>query len=221
MSTPSGTPHNPYNGDDRADDSADGFTGDSQLPSYADYSTGSDPVAAEVPVTGGMYPGAGKRFGAFLIDSVLIGIIGLVLMKLLAGDAISEYMDAYEAWTDAGSRGDAPTLSGGGLFLATFITLVIWFLYRVILEVRTGQTLGKKLLAIRVADLNGSTVSVASSLKRNSWYIVVFLLSSTVGLIGGLVSMIILIVLGVMISRSPYGQHTFDQWAKAYVVNVR
>lgn len=235
MATPSNSsgssdsPENPYrdNGGPSPDDvgrtsgfpgafpAGDGEGDPTGLPADA---TGSDPVP---PLTGGLYAGAGKRLGAFLIDQIIIGIIGLILLMVFAGEDFTTYADEYSAWDAAGQVGDAPTFDLGGFLLSSLLTLVIWFIYRVLMESRSGQTLGKKALGIKVVTAEGTTVTVGTSFKRNSWYIAVFLLSVFVGTIGGLVGLILMGVLGVTIRRSPFSQHTFDQWAKTYVVNAR
>jgi uncharacterized RDD family membrane protein YckC len=216
---------NPYASDgDRPDDtSEDASTAGGSLPSYSAY-TGGDAPDSGAPLTGttgqDAYPGAGKRLGALVIDSILIGIIGMVLIMTIAGSDISDYSDEFQAWQDAGEPDSAPVMDAGNLLIASVITLVIWFAYRVILEVRKGQTLGKMALKIKVVDADGKLLTAGASFKRNSWYIAVFLLGMFVGSIGQIVAVILVAVLGFTIARNPFRQHTFDQWSKAYVVNA-
>ncbi|AWT25659.1 hypothetical protein Csp1_08510 [Corynebacterium provencense] len=227
MSNPYGPPDNPFDGEDRT--AGRDNTG-SQLPSYGDYAGGGPaagpgdgfaPAGGGAVLAGGMYAGAGKRLGAYLIDSVLLGVVGVILLYIFASQDISEYSDQLTAWADAGSpEGDTPTMKLAGVLTASLITLVLWYIYRVVSEVRWGQTLGKKLLGIRVVDADGQLVRAKASFLRNSWYIVVFLLVTFVGLIGQIVSLILMAILGFTIARSSQGQHTFDQWARTYVVNV-
>lgn len=232
MSNPYGSPENPFRDDSHGSDREDAGTGGgSSLPSYGDYVTDGDGDTGDTatPYAGGLtgtgtptYAGAGRRLGAYVIDGILIGIVAMVLYYIFAWDDVSTYSDQYTTWQDAGKpEGHAPTMDVTGLLITSLATLVIWFLYRILTEVRTGQSLGKKLLGIRVVDEEGKTLSARASFQRNSWYIVVFLLTTFVGNIGQIVSLILMAVLGVMISRSAFRQHTFDQWAKAYVVNAR
>lgn len=213
---------NPYASDDDQPDNqaGDASTGAGPLPSYNAYA-GADRTEDGPSLTAkGAYPGAGKRLGALVIDNILIGVIGFILIAVLAGSDFTGYADEYTAWQDAGESGDAPVMDLGNFIIAGLITLVIWYAYRVTMEVRTGQTLGKMALKIKVVDADGSLLTAGASFKRNSWYIAVFLLSMFVGTIGSIVVLILMAVLGVMIARSPYRQHTFDQWSKAYVVNA-
>ncbi|WP_312808527.1 RDD family protein [Corynebacterium variabile] len=217
---------NPFaSDDDKPDDrSADASTGSGSLPSYNAYSGGDAPDDG-APLTGATgkdaYPGPGKRLGALVIDNILIGIIGIILIMTIAGSDISDYSDKFQAWQGAGEPGSAPVMDAGNLLIASVITLVIWFVYRVVMEVHKGQTLGKMALKIKVVDADGKLLTTGASFKRNSWYIAVFLLGMFVGSIGQIVSVILIAVLGFTIARSPYRQHTFDQWSKSYVINAR
>lgn len=217
---------NPYaSDDDQPDDrSGDASLGSGSLPSYNAYS-GGDATDNGAPLTGATdkdaYPGPGKRLGALVIDNILIGIIGFVLIITIAGSDFTDYADEFQAWQDAGEPGDPPLMDLGNFIIACLITLVLWFAYRIILEVRNGQTLGKMALKIKVVDADGKPLSAGASFKRNSWYIAVFLLTMFVGNIGSIVVAVLMAVLGFMIGSSPYRQHTFDQWSKAYVVNAR
>ncbi|WP_297004536.1 RDD family protein [uncultured Corynebacterium sp.] len=228
MSTPSGTPENPFS-DDHGQRDADQHSGAGPLPSYDAYTNsgttgdGTDAYTG-APLTGAgtdqPYPGAGRRLGALVIDNIIISIIGFVLVTVIAGSDFTDYADKFQTWHDAGEPGDAPVLDLGNFVIALLLTLIIWFVYRLSMEVRRGQTLGKMALKIKVVDADGKLLTAGASFKRNSWYIAVFLLSMFVGFIGSIVVLILMAVLGVMITRSPFGQHTFDQWAKAYVVNT-
>jgi len=85
------------------------------------------------------------RFAAWLIDSVIEGIItmgGYIILSLLAGFT-------------------------GGWVLLLFMFLVSWF-YRVLFELYAqGQTPGKKMLGLRVVRPDGSPVDGPASFLRN------------------------------------------------------
>jgi uncharacterized RDD family membrane protein YckC len=208
MSTPSGTPENPFSDDRRredADRAGDATGGEGSLPSYNAYA-GSGPTGpandyTSSPMTGSAYPGPGVRLGALLIDFVAVWIVTLIISVI---------------FVDFGSG----TISIGAQIVLQLVSLVIWLAYRVGMEVTTGASLGKMALKIKVVDADGKLLTAGASFKRNSWYIAVFLLGMFVGSIGQIVAVILVAVLGFTIARNPFRQHTFDQWSKAYVVNA-
>ncbi len=216
---------NPFaSDDDKPDDrSADASTGSGSLPSYNAYSGGDAPDDG-APLTGATgkdaYPGPGKRLGALVIDNILIGIIGIILIMTIAGSDISDYSDKFQAWQDAGEPGSAPVMDAGNLLIASVITLVIWFVYRVVMEVRKGQTLGKMALKMKVVDVDGQLPTFQASFLRNSWYLISTVLSF-IPVIGWVANVGIPAALGVTISKDPYRQSFTDQWAKTYVVSTR
>jgi uncharacterized RDD family membrane protein YckC len=91
----------------------------------------------------------GRRIGALIIDSIVLGVVFVVIGLATGGGTAS--------------HGHA------GVHLGTSATLV-WlgfiYLYHFVCEATTGQTLGKKLLGIRVANLDGSKAGVGAVLVR-------------------------------------------------------
>ena len=82
----------------------------------------------------------GRRIGAGLLDLLVVFVLG-VLLAMLVGD------------TEASGGNASFNLEGGGA--------VLWFalilLYYAVSEATTGQTLGKRLLGIRVVADDGQT----------------------------------------------------------------
>ena len=76
----------------------------------------------------------GRRIGAALLDLVVLAIL-FVVLGLLIGDS------------ESGDGSASVNLEGAGALLFFALTL----LYYGVLEAATGQTLGKKLLGVRVA----------------------------------------------------------------------
>src|SRR5438552_2710213 len=85
------------------------------------------------------YVGVGRRFLAALVDSILLGIV-FVVMGVLFGQA------------QASGGNVSVSLTG----VPAMLTFVISFLYFIVLEAVLGATLGKLLLGIRVANVDGS-----------------------------------------------------------------
>ncbi|MGJ0184505.1 RDD family protein [Corynebacterium glyciniphilum] len=207
------------------------------LPSYGDYnSTGSGdqnfgygqpgPVSYpgyNDPAQGFMVspnPGAGKRLGAFAIDFVLFGIVAGILIAVIAAGDMMDYADAYVAWTDTGQAGPMPELAMGKFYLGALLSLVLWFIYRVLMESKFGRTIGKMALGITVVGDDGQKLTAQQSLIRNSWYLAIAV-AGYIPLIGGFVAIGIYAALGILIARDPQNQHLCDKWAKAHVVTAR
>jgi serine/threonine-protein kinase len=117
---------------------------------------------------GSTYASYGKRVGAFVIDVVLCYM--LIMMLALLGGALL-----------AGG-----SLSGGGFFLLA--ALAASWLYFLWLTASSGQTLGKKMLKIKVVDASGDAPGWGKSFMR---YVVGFglenlLMYIMIGLLGWL-----------------------------------
>jgi uncharacterized RDD family membrane protein YckC len=92
----------------------------------------------------------GRRIGALIVDSVLFGIV-FVAVGLATGGGSS-------------GHGHAAVRLTGGPFL---VYLAVWWAYFTICEGVTGQTLGKRLLKIRVASEDGGAASLGQAAARN------------------------------------------------------
>jgi uncharacterized RDD family membrane protein YckC len=93
----------------------------------------------------------GKRIAAAIIDIVLLAVL-FIVMGLLFGDTESD-----------SDNGVSINLSGGP-FLAY---VALSFAYYFVLELMTGQTIGKKVMKLRVAMLNGSPLTAGPAAVRN------------------------------------------------------
>ncbi|MFL4904418.1 RDD family protein [Streptomyces sp. MMS24-I2-30] len=141
--------------------------GGRHLPPYGGgpYGAGGGPYGAGGgPYGAGGVPGdplvgmppladSGKRTLARIIDLILVGI---VVGLLTWGLGVSEY------------QVDSDKVDVGKSFAQSVIAAVLYIAYDTVLMARTGQTLGKKWLGMRVANLaDGSTPSVPAMLARS------------------------------------------------------
>ena len=85
------------------------------------------------------YVGVGPRFLAYLIDSIIIGVVAGILSVVFR---------------------NAPGLSGA-------LTAVLAFAYFIVMEATQGATLGKMALGLRVVKTDGSPISWTESVIRN------------------------------------------------------
>ncbi|TXS40647.1 RDD family protein [Streptomyces sp. uw30] len=107
----------------------------------------ADPLAGMPPLAD-----SGKRTLARILDMILVGI---VVWLLTWGFGVTE-LDV-----------DTDKVEYGKSLAQSAIAAVLYIAYDTALTVRTGQTLGKKLLNLRVANLdNGATPSVQTNLIR-------------------------------------------------------
>lgn len=181
----------------------------SQPPPYGGSPYGGSPYGGGDPYGGGSVPGdplagmpplagSGKRTLARIIDLILVGI---VVWLLTWGFDVNEYdMD-----TDKVEYGKSLTQS--------LIAAVLYMAYDTVLISRTGQTLGKKWLGMRVANLdNGSTPSVQTALARSAvlWIPFAFCCACFWTAISG----------GWSYFDRPYKQGLHDKAAKTVVVST-
>ena len=104
--------------------------------------------------------GRGTRFLAVLIDGVLPTIIGIFI-------AIAIAIPAYQRYKQEHAPGiDPPALGSGHYMSATWallggLVLVAYLVYSIVLVYLYGQTVGKRLMDIRVVRVDGDRVSFA------------------------------------------------------------
>ena len=196
----------------QADNSYQSYPGQPGRQGYGAYPTTGNEMAPN-----SQYTSAGKRFLGYLIDFVLIQlIVGGILTYFIAGEAISEW---YQASMDAIEAGvEAPDVPYGSLATASILSLIVWFAYRILMETAKGGSLGHMALGNRVINANGTNPTALESFKRNSWFLILSLLSA-LNLLGMLLGLVLYIALGVTISRSPIKQSFADKWAGTVVVD--
>lgn len=132
----------------------------------------------------GIKPGGlGVRFGARIIDGLLVGIVAGVLALLF---------------------GASSNIMVTGLFSG-----VLMFAYFVAMEVTQGRTVGKMLLGLSVRGPGGAPKpDVKQSAIRNA-----FTLLTVIPYVGGLLAVIAYVVIAVTINGSPTKQGKHDELA--------
>jgi uncharacterized RDD family membrane protein YckC len=127
-------------------------------PHGGQYGPGGGPYGAGGPYGGdplaGMPPLAdsGKRVLARIIDMILVGIVVWLL----------SWAFGFSQYTV-----DADKIKYGESFGREVVAAILYIAYDTVMISKSGQTLGKKWLSLRVANLdNGSTPSVQTSLVR-------------------------------------------------------
>ncbi|MEV5550999.1 RDD family protein [Streptomyces sp. NPDC052309] len=154
----------------------------------------TDPLAGMPPLAD-----SGRRTLARIIDMILVGIVVWLLSWAFN---VQEYDVEGDQVEVARSLGQS------------VIAAVLYIAYDTFMTATTGQTLGKKWLGMRVADLdNGATPSVPTSLLRAAvlWIPFAFCCACVWTIIAG----------GWSFFDKPYKQGLHDKAAKTVVVSTR
>jgi uncharacterized RDD family membrane protein YckC len=136
------------------------------------------------PPPGGQEPGGlGLRFGARLIDGIIVNIVAVVIAFAIG--SVTNY------WVT-------------GLFSG-----LLMFLYFLAFESTQGWTPGKKLLGLSVHGPGGAAKpDIQQAAIRNVWTLL-----NIVPFIGGLLTLVAVIVIAVTINSSPTKQGKHDELA--------
>ncbi|MDZ7917564.1 MAG: RDD family protein [Rhodococcus sp. (in: high G+C Gram-positive bacteria)] len=127
--------------------------------------------------------GLGIRFGARVIDGIIVGIVAIILTVLVS---------------------DLGNVLVSGLFSG-----ILTFAYFIAMEVTQGRTLGKMILGLSVHGPGGAPrPTVQQSAIRNA-----FTLLSIIPIIGGILALVAYIVIAVTINNSPTKQGKHDELA--------
>jgi uncharacterized RDD family membrane protein YckC len=127
------------------------------------------PEEEEAPEVG-MYAGLGRRFVAFIIDIILITIIGSVVIAFLSlvnGVKYAYFMATgvhYSSLTEAGTLDAAlgPAVAALGMFLV----VIPWVYFAGFESSRSQATPGKVLMHLIVTDLSGNKPTFARTTLR-------------------------------------------------------
>ncbi|WP_411110240.1 RDD family protein [Streptomyces sp. c-19] len=200
-----GDPYGPSGGGPYGSSGGDPYGGGMPPPPpYGGYGGGyggTDPLSGMPPLAE-----SGRRILARLIDWLIIAIPLAVI-----GIPFDIYARATDNDNDFGDT--VNSLNGGSQLVFQLITIVAYVTYDTVMTARNGQTIGKKLMKLRVAMLNdGSTPPMSQSLLRA----VVLWLPALI-CCACLWPLLILILILV---DKPYKQGLHDKAAKTVVVSV-
>lgn len=221
-SFPNSGDDNPYTGGQQTGYGQNGYDQGGygqQQPQSGQYASFPGADYSNQMAPGALRPGAWKRFLGYFLDGLIVAIIGGIVTWLVFGGEISSWweqaMDAAAASSTTASTPEFPFAAAAG---SNLIMFVLWFAYRLIMEVNNGGTIGKMAIGARVTMEDGSPVTYGASFIRNSWFLI-SAIASIIPIIGSLVSLGITIAVGVTIGRDPNKQSFSDKWAKAIVVD--
>jgi uncharacterized RDD family membrane protein YckC len=148
---------------------------------------GPQPAAELVPV--GPWP----RLGARIIDGLVLLIPNFILGAVLT--------DGSGAFAGGG-------FAGGDDIAFLIVSTLLGYGYAVWLEASRGQTVGKMAIGIKVIGPDGRIPANDVALRRNAW-----LLLNLVPVLGGILSFVAAVAIGVTISNDPFKRGTHDNFA--------
>jgi uncharacterized RDD family membrane protein YckC len=102
------------------------------------------------------YGGFWIRFAAVFIDGILMQVVRVPISLLIVGSVVTPFQ----------RLGSNPAAFTGALIALTFATMVVAFLYEVIMIRYYGATLGKMAVGVKVVRSDGSGVSWGVSIAR-------------------------------------------------------
>lgn len=143
------------------------------------------------------YVGFWRRLIAFIVDTIILTIAQIPI------DAIAK---PFTVKPDSLSNSSQSLTYLGANIIYVLVIIVGWWLYWVTLQHKFGQTLGKKLLGIKVVDSQGKTPSSGVLGKRE--------------FIGKLASTILLGIGYLMIAFDSKKQGLHDKIAGTYVIKA-
>ena len=130
---------------------------------HRSYSTGT-PKINDMETSNSNYAGFGARFLAALIDGILLGFVNMVIMTPVLGKSAEMFIQAEQGI-------DMENFDYAGLFtqwaMSYLAIIAVAWLYHSIMESSSMQaTLGKRLLGIRVVDMQGERISFLRATGR-------------------------------------------------------
>lgn len=150
----------------------------------------------------------GSRLGARLLDSIGYFIINLII--------------SIPFGVGAALAGTGDGIGIGAAVLLGVIGLVVLYANEVIFTARSGGTIGKKILGMKVVNTDGSAVDQSVATRRASPYLAIGVLGLVpiLGAIAGLISLVLAVVGLVMLFSDDERRLPWDRIADTRVVKA-
>lgn len=148
-------------------------------PGYGGY--GSYPVGGPAS-----YAGIGSRFLAMLIDGIIvgipIGILSTVLSAMMAARVITR--TSGRNYNPGMAATDVGTFFAGFGFIMILSFLVTWAYFAMMESSAWQGTVGKRIMGIRVTDMNGARISLGKATLRlaikaflSGWFLIGYIMA--------------------------------------------
>jgi len=172
--------------------------------------------------------GFGTRFGAKIVDTVVIMVLALIIVGPIIGVIMgSEVAEASrDATSDLGDKDIAEGVGGFFGFLAGMVLSIpiTWILYSLI-EGLTGASPAKMMFGIKVANENGTEGDIKTYMMRWAFYngqniISIFALLVGISFLSTIATIYALIILvGCFLVFGEKKQSFHGKWSKTAVFN--
>lgn len=172
---------------------------------------GQQPSYGQQPGYGAPGPGGlgdlGARFGARVIDNLIIGLILLIPAFVL-------YL-TFRTTVRLGYGYEVSVVGYGFYGVMALVIPAVALGYFVLLETKNGQTIGKKVVGLRVVGAQGAHPTLNESLIRNAWMgaYILWIIPTAGTILAGLVIFAAMVAIAVTINNSPTKQGLHDKYA--------
>ena len=160
------------------------------------------------------------RILATLVDGILTSIVGAVVV-IPFGIASSLALPAASDLSNPASYSALVASQGVGI-VGGILSLAVWAIFYLVFPIYVwkGQTIGKKLLKLRIVNAAGKPAEQMDVLKRYSIYIGTGILALIpfVGGLSGCVNFVVVLVNLVMLFTDEARQTLLDKVGQTYVV---
>lgn len=180
-----------------------------EAPQHSDEPVWQEPAQPVAPTAAGLGPRALARLIDFVVLAVVNAVIvGAVIVGALFGESGGLIMGSGASGIVAGA-------------VSAVLGAVINLAYFAALESGNRQTIGKKVMKLRVIDATGNSATVEQAIRRNAW--VAFGIAGVVPIIGGIIgslaqlAAVVLIAVGIHDTKNR-GRGWHDQFAGGTVV---
>ena len=136
------------------------------------YGQGGDFFQEQAEESPMVYAGFWRRFGAYVIDGVVVGMIEVITLMVTVGPTwlvMLRYL-SQNHMTGNPQLGAVPVSFPLALYLGVLLSVVLPVLYFIIMWGRKGATLGKMAMGIRIVRTNGSNISYGTAFLRYIGY---------------------------------------------------
>lgn len=143
----------------------------------------------------------GQRVGAYLLDGIVLTLVEVLIMSVFGG---------------FGSLSNSNDAELGSMIIGLIVMGFVSASYKIVLEATMGQTLGKKMLGLRLVTTDGLPMGWGHAFKRNFNQ-----LYPVIPILGGFMGGVSLIGRFFSVMNSPYSQGYHDRWGNTRLIKER
>lgn len=165
----------------------------------------------------------GKRILATLIDAIIAGLVTFVVTLPFGAVSILTALSSSQAQTTT-DWAALTAANQGTNFISGLLGVVVWVLVFLVVPIYVwnGQTLGKKILNLKIVREDGKATEAMDIVKRYSIYLVVNVLNIIpfIGAVSACVAIVLPVVNLVMLFTDERRQTVLDKVGQTLVVEA-